>query len=162
MLTAFDLEGSLGDAAAGRARDLETLLAAAAEALGPEARATFDLRASAGDLAAEGAAAKLARAFEARAPGRLELGAALARRAVDAAELRALLRDVLAGDPIARSLAEVEARVPAYLSYRGAVTSEVLRHELLELVEEGWASGDFSVEVDARTGSWRLLEGATA
>jgi hypothetical protein len=77
------------------------------------------------------------------------------RRLVDRSELRALLLAALVAERLGRSLAEIEARVPEYLGYR--VDQEALRHELLELAEEGWASGEFSLEVDARAGTYRLV-----
>ena len=156
----WDLAASLApDAAAGRARDLEALLAAAAQ-LGSDAADLAAARAAAGDLASEGAAERLATALEASAgaSGRAAFERLRARRSVDREELRGLLRDALAGDALPRSLAEVEARVPNYLWYRGAVDQGTLRDELLALAEEGWASGEFSLEIDARRGVFRLVE----
>lgn len=163
VLTKFDVSASLAPLAEGRARDLEALLGAARDAT-KDADALRAIRAHAGDLGAEGAAGKLAAAFAERAAaGGLEPAAAgllrvESRRAVDPGELRALLRDVLAFEGLGRSLAEIEARVPAYLAARRALDQDAIRHELLELAEEGWASGDFKVELDARAGTWRLAE----
>lgn len=156
----WDLALSLApDAGQGRARDLEALLHAAL-GLGVAPAVLDAARASAGDLASDGAATRLASALDAAAgdPGRAALARVASRRSVDRGELRGLLRDALAQDALPRSLAEVEARVPSYLAYRGSLDQAALRDELLALAEEGWASGEFSLEIDARRGVFRLVE----
>jgi hypothetical protein len=155
-LASFDEEETMApDPAAGRALDLQHALSFARQLLGDDSRARAALEeacAKAGDLGAAFAAQKLARALERRvdAAGKAALEGLARRCVVDREELRALLRDVLGAATGPHDLAEVEAFVPRYLAYRPAIDRAVLREELGELAEEGWATGDFTLDHDAR------------